>query len=118
MNSLTICVREWFESRYGNSYMTMRVVVDGADVLVTPMHYGHGQERALSIALDALAEVGYPLPAELEECRSKSCYWTLKNLGVSLVFDFVDVTRRKDLHRGGRLAKAESTLLWSAFASE
>jgi len=88
VDSVVVCVRSWFDKTYGNSYYTLRAVVNGKHSIVTGYkRYGHGYNQYWETAKQLLTEAGYMV----DEFTSSHA-----------VFDECYVSRRKDLHNGGR----------------
>ena len=54
---LEIIARRWFQSSYGNTYHSCRVLVDNELVGFVPFTYGYG-EQYLQTALDILQKAG------------------------------------------------------------
>ena len=88
IDSVVICARSWFDKTYGNSYYTLRCFVNGSNVLATGfIRYGHSESMYLNTCKEMLTEGGY----EVDEFTASK-----------VKFDVCFVTRRKDLHYGGR----------------
>lgn len=88
VDSVVVCARSWFDKTYGNSYYTLRCFVNGGNLLVTGhIRYGHGASTFWETAKELLTEGGY----EVDEFTASK-----------VLFDVCIVTRRKDLHFGGR----------------
>lgn len=95
MQSLTIIGRTYFDKVYGNSYHTVRVVVDGQNLGTTKRSYGAGQGMLLRSAILHLKDLGHELPPNITD----SSYWgQWRDAGITLVVDECNVARIKDLH--------------------
>lgn len=98
--SLVVAARHYFDRTYGNSYYTARVIVDGREVAVVPFTYGHGDLTYLDAAVKAARAAGVEgLP---DEVRGFLDYYAMKDAGWAVAVDEATVTRRKDLHGGGK----------------
>lgn len=87
--SIHIEGRRWFQRTYGNTYHSVRIFKDGAQLAYLPFQYGYG-DCFLQTALDWLKANGHA-PQDAE-------YGTLylrDTLGGS--YSCIDVERRKDL---------------------
>lgn len=98
--SVVVMGRRWQDSD-GNTYHSVRVIIDTAVELVEPYAYGYDnqfEETALELceAWGILRADRYANGSR--ETLSRACY----RLGAVMVRDVVDVARRRDLHRGGR----------------
>lgn len=91
ITSVVLCVRSWFDKHYGNSYYTMRVIVNGHSLITGMMRYGHSHSMYWETAKQMMREAHY----EVDEMTASLA-----------VFDVCEVSRRKDLHGGGRAVKA------------
>ena len=87
----TLCVRRWFDKANGNSYYSMRIIGKGQDITV-PITYGHGDAAPIHHACSLLAIDWVTME------------WEQRRDVFSGVFSIDDVTvsRRKDLHNGGK----------------
>lgn len=86
---LHIECRRWFQRTYGNTYHSVRIFADGAQLVFLPFAYGYG-DGCLQTALDWLKANGHA-PADAK-------YGTLylrETLHAS--YSIVDVTRKADL---------------------
>lgn len=89
--------RRWFQRTAGNTYHSVRIFRDGAEVAYLPFAYGYG-EQFLQSAWAWLGANGMP---ELLEERSNG---SLKNYGTQYLreviggtYSVIDVQRKKDL---------------------
>ena len=57
-NRITIIGRRWFDKKYGNTYFSSRIYVDGGLVKTIPMSYGYGDQYE-QVSLDWLKTNGY-----------------------------------------------------------
>lgn len=87
----TVCVREWFDRTYGNTYHTIRILgSDGTDTIL-PFAYGHG-------GLTYLQKAANSVGIATEEFRVMD--WAERRTRFTL--DIVTVKAKKDLHKGGK----------------
>lgn len=81
--------RRWFQRTYGNTYHSVRIWIDGKQVVVLPFQYGYG-EGFLQTAIDwPKANKHIPGDAEYGTCYLR------ETLGGT--YSVIDVTRREDL---------------------
>lgn len=87
----TVCVREWFDRTYGNTYHTIRVIgTDGTDTIL-PFAYGHGD-------LTYLQKAAYSVGIGPETFHAMD--WAERRTLFTL--DVVTVKAKRDMHEGGR----------------
>jgi len=89
--------RRWFQKTFGNTYHSVRILVDGKQVCYLPFTYGYC-EQFLQTAWEWLAANGFP---ELDERHANG---SRKNYGTQYLRDVmggsysvIDVQRKKDL---------------------
>lgn len=82
--------KRWFNNRYGNTYNSATIYIDGKHVAYLDMDYGYG-DYYLQRADKWLVENGY-----LED-SSSHLRIMCENQGHTLVYECVDVARQKDL---------------------
>ena len=89
--------RRWFQRGPGNTYHSVRIFRDGAQVAYLPFQYGYG-EQFLQTAWEWLGKNG--MPELLEENGNGS----LKNYGTQYLrevlhgsYSVIDVQRKKEL---------------------
>lgn len=91
----TVCVREWFDRTYGNTYHTIRIVghtEQGHEIdTVLPVTYGHGE-------LTYLQNASFWLGISREDFRLMT--WEQRRAMFTL--DIVPVRSKKDLHKAGK----------------
>lgn len=98
--SLVVAARHYFDRTYGNSYYTARVIVDGREVATVPFTYGHGDLTYLDAAVKAARAAGVEgLPDEVRGWLDRR---DLEAAGWTVAVDTATVTRRRDLHGGGK----------------
>ena len=87
--SLHIEGRRWFQRTYGNTYHSVRIFKDGAELVCIPFQYGYG-DQFLQTALDWLKQNGHA-PSNAE-------YGTryLREV-LHGTYSVTDVTRKRDL---------------------
>lgn len=94
MRSMVVCARRWWERTNGNSYYTVRAIVDGQTVGVSDMTYGHGDTTYLHEAVGMARAAGVDVPAD--------DWYGLRDAGWMVLIDAVEVERKRDLHARGR----------------
>ena len=91
----TLCVRHYFDRVNGNSYYSLAVVhPDGEKEIVTAFSYGHGDSTYRAHAFNFLRPV-YNWSDVIDTAY-------LMPYSPKFVIDETNVTRRKDLHNGGK----------------
>ncbi|SOD41336.1 hypothetical protein SAMN06298226_1631 [Nitrosovibrio sp. Nv4] len=89
--------RRWFQKTYGNTYHSVRVHKDGAQILTVPFSYGYG-DQCLETALSAMADAGL-IPPRTRHGNGgyleSGTRWVREDLGA--LYTVVDVDRKKDL---------------------
>ncbi len=96
-NSLHIEGRRWFQRGPGNTYHSVRIFQNGAEIAYLPFQYGYG-EQFLQTAWEWLAANGYPELGERHENGSMKNYGTqyLREV-LHGTYSVIDVQRKKDL---------------------
>lgn len=95
-----VSARRWRDKVNGNTYHSVAVTFPDGFVTTKGMTYGYGtayEETALQAIAPYAAEARYDNGA-LRYTLSK---WAAEN-GHKLIIDVVDVTRKRDLHDGGK----------------
>lgn len=82
--------RRWFQKTYGNTYHTVKILIDGELKFTLPMQYGYGDSYKDN-AIDHLIKVG-ELP---EHVKKEPSYYLRENFNIK--FSVVDVDRKKEL---------------------
>jgi hypothetical protein len=105
MASIHINARRWFERTNGNTYHSVSVLVDGAEIGVAPFSYGYDEHYMVT--------AGKLLQAFAPELAPDDAYdlgrWTWReSSGHTITSDVVDVQRKRDLHNGGRALKVNA----------
>lgn len=85
-----ISARRWFDKANGNTYHSVSIFQNGKELGTAPCEYGYGEHFFYTAG--KLLGLNDPY-----ECGHWS--WREKN---GVTYDVVDVTRRKDLHNGGK----------------
>jgi hypothetical protein len=89
MTSLVILGRRWFDKRYGNTYHTATIIVDGETVHTSDVTYGYGdaylQTAAEWLRRNDYPQAGWPLSVW---CRMS---------GIAFTYSAADVSRKRDL---------------------
>lgn len=96
MRTLTACAR-YRRDTYGNTYFTVRAVIDGVTVGITDRRYGHGDTAYVQAALDVARRNGVdglPDTADLYE---------LGRMSWRVTVDACPVARFADMHAGAGL---------------
>lgn len=87
--SLHIEGRRWFQRTYGNTYHSVRIMEDGAELAYIPFAYGYG-DQFLQTALDWLKAHGKAPPDAHYGTR-----YLRETLGGT--YSVADVARKRDL---------------------
>lgn len=98
-DTVTVTGRRWFDRRYGNTYFTAQIWVNGDHVATLPFQYGYG-DQYLGEAAAELRRLGY-IPEETGRYPNGMAMplWRVaETLGFRLVADVADVQRKRDLH--------------------
>lgn len=87
-DTITVLGRRWFEKTNGNTYHSVKVCINGNEIGYEPFNYGYGSQY-LQTAVELVNEkldtkIEFPL-------------WKLKEKGINLIENVVDVPRKKDL---------------------
>lgn len=95
--SIHIEGRRWFQRTYGNTYNSVRIFKDGAQVAYLPRVYGYG-EYFLQRAFRWLGENGMPELLEEHANGSPKNYGTryLREV-MAGTYSVIDVERQRDL---------------------
>ena len=91
IQSITILARRWFDKINGNTYHSVRVLINGKEVVNVPHRYGYG-EMYLQTAKEELEEKGV-----ITFEKHQDIYSYCKNNKIEYYVDVVDVGRKKDL---------------------
>lgn len=107
---ITIDAKRWFDRINGNTYHSVGVYVDGTLVGVKPFQYGYGDSYQQT-AHKILQEAGiFPTTDERLSSGMGKDYYEFRRSMVDDRDKFVilvsDVSRRGDLHEGGRHPKS------------
>lgn len=89
MKTITILARRWFDKTWGNTYHSVRVLVDGVEIGYEPFQYGYG-ECYLQTAHALLQKNG----SSIDWSKFQD---NMRNNRNKFVIDCCDVGRRKDL---------------------
>ena len=96
MQNITIIGRRWFQRSYGNTYNTVRILVDGKTVANLPEEYGYG-DYYYQRASEWLNDNGY-VSLQRESNGSLEPLHVLRDQGkIALEYWADDVAREKDL---------------------
>lgn len=110
-NAIVIDARRWFDRINGNTYHSVAVYVDGESVGVKPFQYGYGdhyRQTAHKILQEAnvFPATGESLPSGMGKDYYEFMGYMRDNRNKFVVL-VVDVSRRGDLHEGGRAPRPE-----------
>ena len=96
--SILILGRRWFDRRYGNTYNTAQIIIDGNTVHSTPIQYGYGDHYA-TIASEWLDASGLvpPRPADKHGYAPAGWQFWRDDLKINYSYQAIDVQRKKDL---------------------
>lgn len=89
--------RRWFQRTYGNTYHSVRIFRDGAEIAYLPFAYGYGNQF-LQTAFDWLGHNGMPELLEEHGNGSRKHYGTqyLREV-MGGTYSVIDVERKRDL---------------------
>ena len=97
MRALLVIGRRWFQKKYGNTYHSAQVFVNGESVYKSGEHYGYG-DQYLQTA-EAWLEVEKYLPGieHFQSGGTESLWQYCERVGITFRYETVDVSREKDL---------------------
>ena len=98
MSHVQINARRWFDRGPGNTYHSVTVEVDGETIGTVPFAYGYG-DHYMQTATDIL-ESDARFRGKLD--HPAHLRYALSDLGHTFGVDVADVSRRRDLHHGGK----------------
>lgn len=87
---LVIIGKRWFQKSYGNTYHSVKVLINGAEIVNVPFEYGYG-DSYLDTAVRKLTDLGI-LP---NDNRFGTAY--LRDTFRTFTYTVTDVSRKKDL---------------------
>ena len=87
INTLEISAKKWYQKSYGNTYHTVKVIVNNDTVLESGITYGYGKHY-LATAANLLRDNGYNVPESNQEAYS---------MMLKYPYDEVEVSRKRDL---------------------
>jgi len=96
MKSLVIVGKRWFQKTYGNTYHTVRIIVDGKCVQNVGRTYGYGTQYEQTAAA-WLEENGYIKLTRYGNGGSEALWQCMERMKVSYHSEAIDVERKKDL---------------------
>lgn len=97
MQTLTVIGRRWFDRRAGNTYHSVRCIVDGKDVGGAGMTYGYG-DHYLQTAADILERDGHTPGREHYAHGGAEPLWLYcRERGIEFTYSASDVGRKRDL---------------------
>ena len=95
--SITVIGRRWFQRSYGNTYHTVRVMVDGVTVWTSEKQYGYGDQYVQTAEEWLYANV-LPAPEKYDNGSYSAALWAhCADLGVTFEYWAEDVARERDL---------------------
>jgi|ERR1051325_1424784 hypothetical protein len=92
-DEITIIGKRWFQKTYGNTYHSVRILVNGEEVAFNPFTYGY-ENHYLQTAGTMLQEL-YDLPNSID--TQYFHVYRLQDAGMKLNVQVSDVERKKDL---------------------
>jgi len=94
MKSITIEGKKWFDQKWGNTYHTSTILIDGELKHKTPMQYGYG-DQYVQTALEWLIESGN-IKMERHANGSYPPLWQYcQDNGINLHYSAQDVLKRE-----------------------
>lgn len=101
VQSITLIGRRWFSLTHGNTYHSADILVNGALVHNTGIHYGYGSHWTEGTCYDWLKANGY-LPSH----NGRQALWAIcQDEKIVLHESVTDVTRKKDLYKSASPGK-------------
>jgi hypothetical protein len=98
MAHVQVSGRRWFERTNGNTYHSVSVTVDGEHIGTVPFAYGYGDQYMQTateiLSRDPRFAGNLDGPVYLR--------YALADLGHTFGVEVSDVSRRRDLHNGGK----------------
>ena len=94
-DTITILGRRWFERVNGNTYHSVKVYVNGILIDKIDYDYGYGSQY-LQNGQELLAKY-FDLGLKKYDNGMSESLWHLKDKGITIIDDVVDVQRKKDL---------------------
>jgi len=107
-DNIQILGKRWFERTNGNTYHSVDVYVNNEFVGRQPYSYGYGDQYVQS-GIEILRE-HYNFPGKFKDEKYPSMY-ALKEYGINILQNVSDVSRKKDLAKGGTMKKGGKTEL-------
>ena len=97
MKHVIVQGRRWFQKTYGNTYNTVRIIVDGESLDPLPMEYGYG-DFYLQRAADELDRRGLMPGREHYATGGGEALWRYcERHGITFTNIVADVPRQRDL---------------------
>ena len=95
--SVSIIGRRWFNRGPGNTYHSVKAVVDGEVKAAVDFAYGYG-DQYLETGWTALEKAGaVPVRPRNERGNTPAVWAWCEEQGIALHYEAADVSRRKDL---------------------
>ena len=94
-DTITILGKRWFEKVNGNTYHSVKVWVNGN--LIDQIDFDYGYGSMYSQNAQSLLEKHYNLGLEKYPNGGSESLWHLKDQGINIIDNVVDVERKKDL---------------------
>lgn len=95
-NSITVIGRRWFDRRYGNTYHTSTVLVNGALMYRSPVTYGYDNQY-IQTAYDYLQDADIVHPERYSNGMPEHIGTLCDRVGIDLMCEAADVARKSDL---------------------
>jgi hypothetical protein len=108
-DSVQIIGRRWFERTNGNTYHSTDVYVNNEFAGREHFSYGYG-DQYVQTGMEILKE-HYNLPAKFKDEKYISQY-ALKEYGINILTSVSDVSRKKDLEKGGSIKSSDNNINW------
>lgn len=96
MRNIFVLGRRWSDKRYGNTYHTVRVYIDGKIALESGFTYGYG-DAYMQTAKEELEKHGFITDFKHYANGSEPLWAWCQRHDVTLIRDVVDVARKRDL---------------------
>lgn len=96
--SITVIGRRWYQRKYGNTYHSAEIIIDGVTVHKTPAQYGHGSayEDTAAAWLDKSGLVP-PRPQYANGSTAPAWQFYRGTLWIAYYATPIDVRRERDL---------------------
>ena len=96
MKARHLVARRWFNEWTGNTYHSVRIIVDGEEVFHCPYAYGYDQQYEQTAA-DWLEKNGFLKLEHYDNGGGQTLWQYAQNKGIVYTRNVTDVLRKKDL---------------------